>query len=66
MDDVVEFLRGDAGNDMLRQLVEDFSGEPAGRAHAGKTLRAVELDDASPQFGAVIGGDGDIFGHGPR
>ena len=46
MDDVVELLGGDAGDDMGNERVEDLGGEPAGGAHAGKALRPVQLDRA--------------------
>ena len=66
MDDVVELAGGDAGNHVRHQCVEDLGGEPAGAAHALEALGAVELDDAGAGFDPVFGGDGDIFGHGPK
>ena len=64
MDDVVERLRGDAGDDVRHQRVEDLGGEPAGAAHALEPVGAVELDHAVAGFDPIVGGDGDVLSHG--
>ena len=46
VDDVVQLLGGDAGDDMGDERVEDVGGEPAGGAHAGKAFGPVQLDRA--------------------
>ncbi len=65
IDDIVELLRRDAGDDVRRKRVEDFGGEPAGAAHALEPFRAVQLDDAVAGFDPIIGSDGDVLSHGP-
>ena len=64
VDDVVELLGGDAGNDVRHERVEDLGGEPAGAAHALERFGAVELDHAVARFDAVVGGDSDVLSHG--
>ena len=65
MDDVVEFLRRNAGDHVRSQRVEDLGREPAGAAHAFEAFWAVELDGAVLGFDAIVGGDGDILSHEP-
>ena len=53
-DDVVELAGGDAGHDVGDERVEDLGGDPAGGAHAGKALRAVQLDRAVTADDGVV------------
>ena len=46
VDDVVELLSRDAGDDVGHERVEDLRGEAAGAAHALEPFGAVQLDDA--------------------
>jgi hypothetical protein len=57
-DHVVQRAGGHAGHDMRDKAVEYLGGQPAGLAHAGKTLRSVQLDRA----GAGLRG-GVFYGH---
>ena len=61
-DDVVEFTRCDAGDDVRDQAVEHFGSEFPRRAHAVESFGAVELDRAVAR-GAGVGGGSDISGH---
>ena len=64
MDDIVEVLGRDAGDDVGNQRVKDLGGEAAGAAHARESLGAVQLDHAVLRFHPVVGGDGDVLSHG--
>ena len=66
VDDIVQFLGGDAGHHVRRERVEDFGGEAAGLAHAREALGTVKLDNPVLGFGAIVGGDGDVLSHGRK
>ena len=65
-DEIVELLRRNARNDVGHEPIEDLGGEPAGAAHAFECLVPVKLDHAVAGFGAILGADCDIFGHGDQ
>ena len=64
IDDIVELLRRDSGDDVRRERIEDLGCEPARSAHSFERFGAVKLDDAVAGFDAVVGGDRDILSHG--
>src|SRR5206468_12123199 len=66
IDEVVDFLRGDAGDHVRRDRVEQLGGETTGAAHAFEALGPVQLDDAIARFDPIIGGDGEVLSHGPK
>ncbi len=66
MDDVVDLLGGDSGDDMGHERVEDLGGEAAGGAHPGEALGAVQLDRAVAAGGGVVMGEEAGFDHGAK
>jgi molybdenum cofactor synthesis domain-containing protein len=62
-DQVVELLRGNAGDDVRDQRVEDLGGEPSGAPHAFEAFRPVQLDDAIARLGTIVGGNSDVLSH---
>jgi hypothetical protein len=65
VDNVVERLGRDSGDDVGRQRVEDLGGEPPGPAHPFEALRPVQLDDAVASLDPIVCSHGDILSHAP-
>ena len=51
----VELIGSDAGAHQRNEKVEGLRSHPAGLAHGGKALRAMQLDLAGAAFGAFLG-----------
>ena len=55
---IVQMFRGDTRGDFAGQHVQNFRRQAPGLAHAGKTLRSMQLDTPVPR-----GGSGGLVGH---